>query len=203
MGRIILVTGGARSGKSAFAEELAGSGNVVCVATGEECDEEMAERIARHRRRRPAGWITIETRLELGKALAAAPSGASAVLVDCLATWTSNYLILLDESEGAGWLRRVAELEERLTEELLACIRTAREAAWDLILVTNEVGYGVVPPTPLGRVFRDMLGRINRAAAAEADSVFMVVAGMAVDWKRLAATQERGAASQRPEEGGK
>lgn len=186
MGQVILVTGGARGGKSHFAEELAAQRGRVCyVATAEALDAEMAERIAYHRARRPAAWPTLEAPRKLADALASAPA-VEAVLVDCLAVWASNRLLDLGDDAAPGWWDAVAKLEETLAGELHSLMEHARVAPWDLLLVTNEVGFGVVPPSRLGRAFRDLLGRLNQAVAAEADEVYLLVAGLPVALKALA-----------------
>lgn len=200
MTRLELVTGGARSGKSTFAErraaQLSGRSRqraVTYVATAVVTDGEMADRIARHRVRRPAEWRTLEAPLDLGAALrGAAPDGV--VLVDCLAVWASNRLLALGdpdevpgESDGGQgtWRSRLADLEPALTEELDAAIDAGRMRGLDLLLVTNEVGLGIVPPTPLGRAYRDLLGRLNQHVAARADAVHLVIAGVAIDLRRI------------------
>jgi adenosylcobinamide kinase/adenosylcobinamide-phosphate guanylyltransferase len=182
---MILVTGGAKSGKSLFAEKLAAglSGNVVYVATAEVLDREMEGRVARHRARRTADWTTLEAPRDLGFALAALPPSAGAVLVDCLTIWTSNRLLALGEPESAGWLDAVDDLQNTLCHELEALAELAHAGTRHLVVVTNEVGYGVVPDTPLGRVFRDLLGSVNQRAAGLADHVFLVVAGLATEVK--------------------
>ena len=205
MGRLELVTGGARSGKSSFAEgralELAasqGAGAVVYVATAVVTDDEMAARIARHRARRPATWRTVEAPEDLGVAIVAATAaGPSAVLVDCLSVWAANRLVALGEPgtpdgpAAPAWWRAVEALEETLVAELESALAAARPHAATLVLVTNEVGFGVVPPTPLGRAYRDLLGRLNQRVAARADAVHLVVAGIGVDLRRLAAATDR------------
>jgi adenosylcobinamide kinase / adenosylcobinamide-phosphate guanylyltransferase len=187
MGRIVLITGGARSGKSRFAEGLAAAhGDAVrYVATAQALDAEMGERIARHRAQRPAAWATLEAPTDLVTALDGI-TNAGAVLVDCLSLWTSNRLLALGDDETSGWWESVAALETALTAELRAAIAHARRQRWDLLLVTNETGFGVVPATRLGRAFRDLLGRLNQAAAADADAVYLVVAGLALEMKALA-----------------
>jgi adenosylcobinamide kinase/adenosylcobinamide-phosphate guanylyltransferase len=194
VGRIVLVTGGARSGKSAFAETLAARRGecVAYLATATVGDAEMEERIARHRARRPAGWVTLEAPLDILASLATVASGIEVVLVDCLAVWAANRLLAIGEPAREGWWDQVATLERVLTQEVEALVAAAREASWDLILVTNEVGFGVVPPTELGRAYRDLLGRLNQVVAARADEVYLVVAGLAVDVKQLAAETQRG-----------
>lgn len=194
MGRVVLVTGGARSGKSAFAETLAArrGERVVYVATATAGDAEMADRIARHRARRPGSWRTVEAPLDIVAGLAAVDAGIEAVLVDCVAVWAANRLLALGEPAEDGWWDRVGALERVLAEELDRAVTTGLVSPWELILVTNEVGFGVVPPTELGRAYRDLLGRLNQAVAARADNVYLVVAGLAVEIRRLATERPRG-----------
>lgn len=209
MSRLALVTGGARSGKSAFAERLAaglaaaglaaaGSATadpverpVTYVATAIVTDAEMRERIVHHRTRRPGAWRTIEAPLALGEALREAGAGGGVVLVDCLAVWCSNRLLALgdpDADAGAArsaWRDRVTALEGTLRTDLDEGIDSALAMGADLVLVTNEVGLGLVPPTPLGRAYRDLLGRLNQHVAGRASAVHLVVAGIAVDLCQL------------------
>jgi len=194
VGRVVLVTGGARSGKSAFAETLAArrGERVVYVATATAGDAEMADRIARHRARRPGSWRTVEAPLDIVAGLAAVDAGIEAVLVDCVAVWAANRLLALGEPAEDGWWDRVGALERVLAEELDRAVTTGLVSPWELILVTNEVGFGVVPPTELGRAYRDLLGRLNQAVAARADDVYLVVAGLAVEIRRLATERPRG-----------
>jgi adenosylcobinamide kinase/adenosylcobinamide-phosphate guanylyltransferase len=159
----ILVTGGVRSGKSAHAEGLlAGRPAVTYLAPGPtgEPDPEWAARIARHRERRPAHWTTVET-TDVAAALGDGP-----MLVDCLGTWLTAQL------DACGWDR----IDERFTPHLEALV-AAVAAADDLVLVTNEVGLGVVPAHASGRLFRDLLGTVNQRVAAVCDEVHLVVAG--------------------------
>ena len=165
---LLLLLGGARSGKSSCALALAGSQQqpVVFVATAQALDPDMAERIGRHRGERPAGWTTVEEPLELAAALAAAPPAACAI-VDCLTLWVSNLL-------GAG----TAPVEiERLGAEA-AGLAAARPGP--TIAVSNEVGLGIVPATELGREYRDLLGRVNTAWAAAAAESYLLAAGRAL-----------------------
>ncbi len=216
MGRLEFVTGGARSGKSAFAArrsaELAAMrpspARVTHVATAVVTDAEMADRIARHRASRPAGWRSVEAPLELGSAIVTEVRRADVVLVDCLAVWASNRLLAIGDGDApdgpdhpawAAWWRAVATLEEELLAELdlaLSATRTTPTSA-DLLVVSNEVGFGVVPPTPLGRAFRDLLGRLNQRVATEADAVHLVVAGIALDLRRLGEPEARRGAALR------
>jgi len=213
MGRLELVTGGARSGKSAFAERRAASlaaargtaAVVTYVATAFASDEEMEARIAHHRARRPAAWGSIEAPMDLGAALADARATADVVLVDCLAVWAANRLLALGDPEAAdgpapeAWWRDVAALEAALVTELDAALRlgdalpnAARTGEADVILVTNEVGLGLVPATPIGRAYRDLLGRVNQHLAGRADAVHLVVAGFALDLTSLATPIHQG-----------
>jgi adenosylcobinamide kinase / adenosylcobinamide-phosphate guanylyltransferase len=156
---LTFLLGGARSGKSALAVELASEwdGPVTFVATGEPGDREMTERIERHRAERPAVWVTVEEPIELESAIESAPEEA-AVVVDCVSLWVAN---ALDRDV------------EALNERAVAAARRRTRA----IVVSNEVGLGVVPASELGRRYRDVLGRVNVRWAASADDAFFVVAG--------------------------
>ena len=164
---LVLLLGGARSGKSRLAVRLASEAGapVVFLATGEAGDEEMADRIARHRAERPAGWTTVEEPVGLREAVAAAPPDATLV-VDCLSLWVANVF----ES-------REVEAEAREAAALAAARTT--------IAVSNEVGLGVVPATPLGREYRDVLGRVNAIWAEAADEAYFVVAGRVLRLAKL------------------
>lgn len=209
---LILITGGVRSGKSAFAERyaarlLAGRpsastpqppnsqpSDLVYIATAQVGDEEMAARVARHRARRPAAWRTVEAPLQIGAAVADA-EGAGVVLVDSVDFWVSNRLLEADPVAGTRLDHaRLDALEAVLLAEADDVIAACRRIGAHLILVTLEVGMGIVPPYPLGRAFRDLLGRVNGAFAAAADAVYLLVAGLPVELKRLSAQvgEERG-----------
>ena len=165
--RLTLILGGARSGKSRYAEGLitALPGPWIYVATAEARDSEMAERIAAHRARRGTGWTTIEAPRDLAGALAA--HGKTPVLVDCLTLWLSNVL-LADADVDA----EIAQLEGSLAH-----------VAAPIVLVANEVGFGIVPDNALGRRFRDLQGLLNQRIAARADRVILVVAGLPLTMK--------------------
>jgi adenosylcobinamide kinase / adenosylcobinamide-phosphate guanylyltransferase len=162
---LVVLLGGARSGKSALAVRLAAERGapVTFVATARPGDEEMAERIRRHRRERPEEWSTIEEPVDVVAAIERAPAGDTLV-VDCLSLWVANVL------EG------VNDVEDRARTAAAAC--AARSAL--TVAVSNEVGLGIVPATPLGRRYRDVLGRVNAIWAAVADDALLVVAGRAL-----------------------
>jgi adenosylcobinamide kinase / adenosylcobinamide-phosphate guanylyltransferase len=162
---LTLLTGGARSGKSSVAVRRAqrSGAPVVFVATGQARDEEMADRIARHRAERPAGWTTVEAPLDLVTAVAGLPPGRT-VVVDCLSLWVSNLMERGDD-------------ERSVTDEAEALGRWAAAYPGEVIVVTNEVGLGIVPMHPVSRAYRDRLGRVNALVATHADLAQLVVAG--------------------------
>ena len=166
--RSLLVLGGVRAGKSAFAvaRAAAAEGRVTVVATAEALDPEMAARIARHRAERPPHWNTVEAPLALVEALAALAGKTELVLVDCLNLWVANIIEHGKNKPGDACLGEAGRLADLLAR---------RPFAW--ILVSNEVGWGVHPETSLGRRFRDVLGLVNQAVAAVADEVVLMVAG--------------------------
>ena len=174
MGRLILVLGGARSGKSAFAQRLAqerGGERVLFVATAAPGDDEMRQRIEKHRRERPPRWRTLEVQQDVGAAIRAHAADVDAVVVDCLTLLVSNLLMEVEDPFAAEVAARVA----REAEALAAC---APQLAGPLIVVSNEVGLGLVPPNPLGRAYRDLLGQANQLLAQQADEVYLLVAGI-------------------------
>ncbi|MDA0301096.1 MAG: bifunctional adenosylcobinamide kinase/adenosylcobinamide-phosphate guanylyltransferase [Chloroflexi bacterium] len=180
MGRLLLVTGGARSGKSAFAEHLAGESRrpVYYLATMEPGDEELRDRVARHRARRPADWMTVEEPRAIAEAVADAP-GDACVLLDCLSLWVTNRLLELDDEEPT--LDALDALETALDGEVDRLIEAGRRRPGPTIVVTNEVGSGLVPPYPLGRAYRDVLGRANQRVSRAADGAWLLVAGRALE----------------------
>lgn len=185
MRRLILITGGVRSGKSDFAQQLAlelGGEDVVFVATAEAGDAEMAHRIAAHRQARPAAWRTIEAPRRVGQAMAQAGS-AKAVVVDCLTLLVSNVLLSLGDEPASAL---AGSAEAAVDEEVRGLIESARTLHGTVILVTNEAGLGIVPVNRVARLYRDLLGRANAALAREADQVYLLVAGIPLDIKSLA-----------------
>lgn len=182
MAEITLFIGGARSGKSALAEDMAATygSRVVYVATAGVWDEEMARRVALHRSRRPRDWQTIEETHNLVGILSARLDGAAAVMVDCLTLWATNLMLDPDlPHPGAGNKDKEAYIIQQAGE--LAAV--AATCSVPVILVTNEVGTGIVPGNSQARLFRDVAGGVNRSIAARADRVIWTVAGIPVEIK--------------------
>jgi adenosylcobinamide kinase/adenosylcobinamide-phosphate guanylyltransferase len=171
-----LILGGARSGKSRHAEQIAlASGLAVTViATAQALDAEMAARIARHRHDRPASWHTVETPTALADALRAHTAPSRCVIVDCLTLWLGNLIATnqpLPEPPAPPHLPDYARERDALLD-------TLPDLPGLIVLVSNEVGLGLVPETPLGRYFRDEAGWLNQAVAARCDQVTLVAAGL-------------------------
>ena len=179
MAKIILVTGGARSGKSAFAEKLTGSlgRRVAYIATAEIWDREMAERVELHRDRRPEEWKTFEAPRQAQAVIVTVEAGTEVILFDCLTVYTSNCLLALPEDDLFS-LRR-----DSVLESVQAVIAAAQAFSGTVIFVTNEVGDGIVPENRLAREFRDIAGLVNQSVAAAADEVYLVVCGLPVELK--------------------
>jgi adenosylcobinamide kinase/adenosylcobinamide-phosphate guanylyltransferase len=188
-GRLILILGGARSGKSTFAEKLAmkSGKSVAFIATATAGDEEMRARIARHQATRPRQWHTIEESLDLAGAVQRASTLADVLLLDCLTLWTSNWLMRQPGLNQDDELTTNPFLGENALKEVEAMLRVLRSlpSHQTLIAISNEVGLGLVPAYPLGRIYRDTLGYINQYLASAAERVYLMVAGIAVDLKRL------------------
>ena len=187
-GKIVLVTGGARSGKSTFAEKYAALGGrkVAYIATAQIYDEEMQERVNIHQSRRPARWPTFEAPYKAEAAMAQAVQSADSVLFDCLTLYTTNLLLAPDAPTTREERCKVvlAGIEKLLT--------SAKQEKCDVIFVTNEVGLGIVPDNPLAREYRDVAGLVNQKVAAVADEVYLVVSGLAVELKKIAVSLEEG-----------
>ena len=208
-GRLILVTGGARSGKSSYAERLAAQlsephgGTVTYLATSQTYDEEMEQRVAQHRAARPVTWTTVECPLDVPAAVRVAAEAAPAppvMLLDCVTLWVTNLLFAGDAFGGSappddGYNydkdllppaeeRAAADRVTAAVEDLLAAVP---HTGATLIAVSNEVGLGVVPEYPLARLYRDQLGWANQRLARAADKVYLLVSGYPLDVKALAA----------------
>jgi adenosylcobinamide kinase/adenosylcobinamide-phosphate guanylyltransferase len=176
---VVLVTGGGRSGKSGFAEQLARHGRqpVLYLATAEPGDDELRARIQQHRARRPTAWQTLEAPRHVGRPLRGHPGPVGTVLLDDLGMLVTNRLLELC-GDAEPTLETSSGLDAALAAELDELEAARSAGGWDLLVVTNEVGLGLVPATGLGRVFRDALGRANQALAARADAVYLLVAGL-------------------------
>lgn len=173
--RLILVLGGARGGKSAYAQNRAhqiGGAEVLYIATAEPLDDEMRARIALHRAERPEGWRTLETPTLRAVALAREAGDAKVVIVDCFTLLAGNAM----STAGDNPMLEAAEAAVLIEVEALLAGVEETGATW--IVVSNEVGLGLVPSNPLGRAYRDALGRANQRIAAAADEVYLLVAGL-------------------------
>lgn len=173
---LVLILGGVRGGKSSFAQSLARSmsDSVTYIAPAEAGDEEMRRRIEEHRRSRPPSWHTIEEPLHPASALVSAPR-TEIVVLDCMTLLVSNLLLANEES--------AADAEQAVDAEITALLRAYDNSAATFIIVSNEVGMGVVPPYELGRVYRDLLGRANQRIARAADRVYWMLAGLPIEVK--------------------
>lgn len=185
MGRLILVTGGARSGKSAFAEELAGKiGNdVLYVATAIPFDSEMKLRIQKHRERRPAQWETLEAYRDLDRHLTGRAEGMAAVMLDCVTVMVSNIMLQSREDWDNLGENDITTVEEQVKAEIAKLLKVVEKLSIPFIAVTNETGMGIVPENAIARAFRDIAGRVNQMLAKEAGEVYFCVSGIPVKIK--------------------
>lgn len=182
MGGIIMITGGARSGKSTFAEELAkkAGNNVIYIATSIPFDDEMKDRIKKHKQQRPSNWETVETYKDIDLQLQGKLDGKDAVLLDCITIMVSN--LMLEKAydwEGMA-VDEINAVEDKVRMEIEKLISAAQNSPIPFIIVTNELGMGVVPPTELGRAVRDIAGRANQMLARAASEVYLCVSGIPV-----------------------
>jgi len=183
MGRLVFVLGGTRSGKSRFAQEYAwaeAGENVLYVATATVTDDEMTARVARHREDRPAAWETVELPLRAGETLLARDALPPVILLDCLT-------LLLSTPAFTSADLTAEEVEMHATIEIDGLVRLAAVHTGTLIVVSNEVGMGMHPDHPLGRIYRDAFGRANQRIAAHADAAYFLLAGIALDLTKLRA----------------
>jgi len=175
--QVILLLGGARSGKSHYAQQLAMelSDKVLFVATGEGLDEEMQARIDDHKKNRPQNWRALELPTGIGKSIEKGISDAGVVLIDCLTLLISN--LLRDEPD-------YPEAEQRVLSEINQLIAVMDNLDTSFVIVSNEVGMGLVPDTKVGRIYRDLLGKANQLLAQQATEVYLMVACLPVQVKR-------------------
>ncbi|PKM79259.1 MAG: bifunctional adenosylcobinamide kinase/adenosylcobinamide-phosphate guanylyltransferase [Firmicutes bacterium HGW-Firmicutes-13] len=181
---MILVTGGARSGKSIFAENLARERGekVVYLATAAALDSEMVERIKAHRSLRPSGWKTVEETVKLVDVFDNIPEDTEVILLDCLTFWITN--MMMDKNgEGEPEGEEVKELEAFLIDEARKLSEKLKEQKHSVIVVSNELGLGLVPAYVLGRIFRDAAGKANQLIARAADEVYFMVSGLPLKLK--------------------
>jgi adenosylcobinamide kinase/adenosylcobinamide-phosphate guanylyltransferase len=179
MGKLVLVLGGARSGKSRFAAGLASKKNkkTAFVATCVPADEEMKQRIAQHRSSRPASWKTFEEAENLAGLIAKINNDFDYILLDCLTLWLSNLLL-----KGCS--------EDKIQNEINKMVSCIKKGRAHLIIVSNEVGSGIVPEHKLGRDFRDMAGRIHQSLAHESHDVYLIVSGIPCAIKKNGKTKK-------------
>ena len=194
MGKLTLLLGGARSGKSSYAEKRAkelGGDNVLYVATSETKDEEMVERVIKHRSERPSAWVTVEAPRNVAQALRQAQdtalrqerSGERVILLDCITFLVANHLMDTAAPEDNPFDDPSsdpfdAQIEAEVVADVEDLITYVKETDVEMLVVSNEVGLGVVPPYELGRAYRDILGRANQILARHADEVLLFVAGI-------------------------
>jgi adenosylcobinamide kinase/adenosylcobinamide-phosphate guanylyltransferase len=176
----ILLTGGARSGKSRLAQELAlkSGGRVLFVATAEAGDDEMQRRIKAHRRMRPSGWTTLEVTTHIGKSITKNIGETRTVIIDCVTLLVNNVFQQFDENSDPSRVEKAVIAE---IKELLDCIDRANA---DFIIVTNEVGLGIIPGDRVSRLYRDLLGKANQMLAEHVDEVYLMVSGIPLAIKK-------------------
>jgi len=183
MSRIIFITGGARSGKSAFAQETAGKyKEVAYIATAPVTDAEMEARVRLHQASRPKNWSTLEAQTDLPGVIER--SGNKVFLLDCLTVYIANAVVgVVDEDAELIDMRVQDETEDLVMREVGRMIKIVRERDLTAVIVSNEVGMGLVPAYPMGRMFRDVVGRANKLIAAAADEAYLVVSGIPLKLK--------------------
>ncbi|MEO0598283.1 MAG: bifunctional adenosylcobinamide kinase/adenosylcobinamide-phosphate guanylyltransferase [Chloroflexota bacterium] len=172
--QLIFLLGGARSGKSNYAENWAKEHgeNVLFVATAQAFDDEMTERIVNHQASRPPTWDTLEVPTNAGQAISQQPDHYDTVLVDCLTLLASNVLLKLPEDTTS------TDAETAILQEVDALLHAYQKSNATWLIISNEVGMGLVPPYRLGRLYRDALGRANQRIASVSDQVLLLVAGL-------------------------
>lgn len=190
MAKLVLILGGVRSGKSRFAQDLAqkiSGDDVLFVATAEAGDAEMSRRIQIHRTSRPATWPTLEAAHDVGARIQQTVDNRQTILIDCLTLLVSNVLL------SCGDLPDPNIAEQRVDAEIKGLLAACDQRQGTVIIVSGEVGLGVVPESSLGRLYRDLLGWANQAVAARSDATYLMVAGLPMELKSLALSVEQAA----------
>jgi adenosylcobinamide kinase/adenosylcobinamide-phosphate guanylyltransferase len=175
--KLTLILGGARSGKSTYAEELAVRLDkpTLYIATAEALDDEMAQRIQRHKEERPRTWQTLEVPIDIAQTLKGMDINAGIILLDCLTLLVSNIMTQWTEDIDHP---QEDMLFEKVEKEAIDLLSIVSDSAAEWIVVSNEVGLGLVPPYPMGRIYRDALGMVNKLFAQQADEVIFMIAGI-------------------------
>nr|WP_295202789.1 bifunctional adenosylcobinamide kinase/adenosylcobinamide-phosphate guanylyltransferase [Veillonella sp.] len=178
-----MCSGGARSGKSEFAERLAlaTKGRKAYVATGQAFDEEMVDRIKKHQERRGDIWTNFEVPLYLAKEWQHISNAADVILIDCLTMFTTNHMMIHGSIQGQKDANRLEDAVLSELEALLHSITSSDDKT--VIFVTNEIGLGIVPDNKLARYFRDIAGRVNRTVATVADKLYLTISGVTIELK--------------------
>lgn len=186
-GKIILITGGARSGKSVFAEQyaIAQGKPMAYIATAQVYDKEMESRVALHRKRRADQWQTFEAPYDAHQTIELAAKEADVILFDCLTLYTSNLLLAPTAAD------QPEEKFQYIMRQIDKLLTSAQASQATVLFVTNEVGMGIVPDNALARQYRDIAGSVNQKVAAYADEVYLVVSGLAVEIKKMAVNINR------------
>ena len=187
MGRIIYFTGGARSGKSSQAEQYIFEreySKKIYVATSIPFDDEMKSRVKKHREQRGKNWITIEGYRDLIDKISQHIEGGEVILLDCLTNMVTNLMIM---DRDCDWdhisMSEVDKIEDEIKKEVETLFKYVKEKNVDLVVVSNEIGLGVIPPYPLGRHFRDICGKMNQLAGQYSDEAYMAVSGLQLKLK--------------------
>lgn len=181
-GKLIFITGGVRSGKSSFAEEVtSGLGSdITYIATAQAFDNEMKHRIHLHRERRPNFWKTVEEPLDVTGVIRKIGSQTEVIMLDCLTMMVSNLMFRLPDAEAD----LSVENQEKIIDEIRSVAAAAKEADAHVVIVSNEVGLTLVSDNKLGRIYQEIVGRANQVVAAQADEAYLVVSGLPVTLKK-------------------
>ncbi|MGL5440572.1 MAG: bifunctional adenosylcobinamide kinase/adenosylcobinamide-phosphate guanylyltransferase [Filifactoraceae bacterium] len=186
MGKIVLVTGGARSGKSKFAEDYCKkySGKVSYIATAQILDDEMRDRVIKHREQRPSNWNTWEVNSNLSIEIDKIAKESSVSLLDCITIMILNLMYINEDMDYTIMtMEEINDVEKSIKDEIDRILDYVSKSKMDIVMVTNEVGLGIVPENRLSRIYRDIVGRINQRCGEMADEVYMVTCGIPIKIK--------------------